>query len=98
MDRLYSIDVKGGLASSSRRRFVALVLSAALGVSSRRAEARLSTGMIRSELAAMGFRCIGKVRMRGAIYEVPACLPDGRRVLLRVDPDTAKVLRVLKRD
>ena len=60
--------------------------------------ARLSTYTIKSELAAMGYRCLGKVRLRGAVYEVPACTPKGRKVLLRVDPDTARVLRVLRRD
>ena len=61
------------------------------------AQARLSTYLIKSELAALGFRCLGKVRLRGAIYEVPACTRKGRKVVVRVDPDTGKVLRVLKR-
>ena len=61
------------------------------------AAARLSTGIIRSELAHLGFRCIGKVRLKGAIYEVDACDRKGRPVVVRVDPDTAKVLRVLPR-
>jgi len=62
------------------------------------APARLSTYTIKSELAALGYRCLGKLRLRGAIYEVAACTPKGRKVLLRVDPDTARVLRVLRCD
>lgn len=61
------------------------------------AAARLSTGIIRSELAHLGFRCIGKVRLNGAVYEVDACDRKGRPVVVRVDPDTAKVLRVIPR-
>lgn len=60
--------------------------------------ARLSTYTIKSELAHLGFRCLGKVRLRGAVYEVNACTRKGRKVVVRVDPDTGKVLRVLRRD
>jgi len=91
---IYSIDVKGALAT--RRAAFAMAVAASLIATS--AAARLSTGYVLSELASLGFGCLGKVRLRGAIYEIDACDAKGRPVLLRVDPDTAKVLRVLPRD
>jgi hypothetical protein len=98
MFNLYRIDVNGALARRSACRWVAVAAMAALTFAPTPVFARLSTYMIKSELAHLGFRCLGKVRLRGAIYEVDACDREGRPVVVRVDPDTGKVLRVLRRN
>lgn len=58
---------------------------------------RLSSSIIRQEMAKLGYSKFGKLRLKsGVIYEMDASDPKGRRYKLIIDPDTARLLRRMR--
>ena len=58
---------------------------------------RLSSSIVRQEMAKLGYRKFGKLRLKsGVIYEMEASDAKGRRYKLIIDPDTARLLRRMR--
>lgn len=63
------------------------------------ADKALNIGQIHDKLAASGYTSIDEIERKRDGYEVKATDPDGRRVELRVDAETARILKTeVKRD